>query len=77
MTDRADERQFYEVDAQIAAFNKQINKSCALLSVSKGLAHFEPDRDHSFREVFARADKSMYEQKKKYYQTVGNRRADG
>ncbi len=77
VTDRADERKFYEVDAQIEAFNKRTDESRGLLYVSKGLAHFEPDRDHSFRDVFARADQSMYEQKKKYYQTVGNRRADG
>ena len=64
-----------KVDAGIAAFNERDKGSCVLLSISKGLAHFEPARDHSFKEVFARADMIMYEQKKKYYQTVGNRRA--
>lgn len=65
------------VDAEIAAFNNREKGSCALLSVSKGLARFEPGRDHSFKEVFARADMNMYEQKKKYYQTEGNRRSNG
>jgi len=64
-----------KVDAGIAAFNEREKGSFVLLSISKGLAHFEPARDHSFKEVFARADMIMYEQKKKYYQTVGNRRA--
>lgn len=75
VTERADEKDFYRVDAQVAAFNQRTTGSCAPLSISKGLAHFEPGQDYSYKEVFARADMSMYEQKKKYYQTVGNRRA--
>ena len=77
VVDRADEKDFYQVDEEIAAFNRQTEGSCALLSISKGLAHYEHGRDHSFKEVFARADMSMYEQKKKYYQSEGNRRTGG
>ncbi|MBR3740211.1 MAG: diguanylate cyclase [Clostridia bacterium] len=73
--ERVDEREFYQVDLEIAAFNRQAHGKNAQLSVSKGLAHYEPGMDHSFKEVFARADMSMYEQKKTYYQTEGNRRA--
>ena len=76
VTDRADEKDFYRVDDQIEAFNRRMGESRALLSISKGLAHYEPDRDHSYKEVFARADMDMYAQKKRYYQTDGNRRAD-
>lgn len=74
--DRVDEKAFYSVDAQIAAFNQKMNGKGPILSISKGLAHYEPDRDQSYKEVFARADMSMYDQKKHYYQTEGNRRAD-
>ena len=63
-----------QVDAEIAAFNEREKGSCAALSISKGLAHFEPGQDSSFKEVFARADMIMYEQKKNYYQAKGNRR---
>ena len=75
--DRADEKDFYRMDAQINAFNKRTDGSCAKLSISKGLANFEPGRDRSYKEVFARADMDMYEQKKRYYQSEGNRRRDG
>ena len=75
--ERVDEREFNQVDAEIAAFNQQADGKSALLSVSKGMAHYEPGTDHSFKEVFARADKGMYVQKKTYYQTEGNRRSDG
>lgn len=74
--DQACAEDLNRVDAEIAAFNEREKGSRAVLSVSKGLAHFEPERDHSFKEVFARADMIMYEQKKNYYQTVGNRRAE-
>lgn len=75
--DRADEKDFYQMEAQIEAFNQRADGNCAKLSISKGLAHYEPGRDHSYKEVFARADMDMYEQKKRYYQTEGNRRRDG
>ncbi|MBQ6959453.1 MAG: diguanylate cyclase [Clostridia bacterium] len=74
--DRACSQDLDRVDAEIAAFNRREKGSSTVLSVSKGLAHFEPGKDHAFKEVFARADMIMYEQKKKYYQTVGNRRSE-
>ena len=74
--DRADEKDFYRMEDQINAFNQRTGGSSAKLSISKGLAYYEPGRDHSYKEVFARADMDMYEQKKRYYQTVGNRRRD-
>ena len=33
-------------------------------TVSSGLAEYDPDRDHSVREIFERADAKMYEDKK-------------
>ena len=74
--ERVTEEELAQVDAEIETFNEREKGSCVLLSISKGLARFEPDRDHSFKEVFARADMIMYEQKKNYYQTQGNRRKD-
>lgn len=38
------------------------------VTVAKGRAAFSPDADEAYREVFARADGAMYEDKKAYYQ---------
>lgn len=46
----------------------------AVLSVSQGAACFVPGQDESFSDVFARADKIMYENKRAYYRESG---ADG
>ena len=64
------------VDEEIAAFNEHEKEKGGILTlaVSRGVAHFQPGEDHSFKEVFARADKTMYEEKKRYYQTTGDRR---
>ena len=70
--ERVTDEELAQVDAEIAAFNEREKGSCAALSISKGLAHFEPGQDSSFKEVFARADMIMYEQKKNYYQAKGN-----
>ena len=44
------------------------------LSLSKGYAIFEAGSDQDYRAVFNRADNAMYEDKKAYYQTHGDRR---
>ena len=62
-----------ETDVAIAEFNES-SKHPAKLSVSRGMARFEPERDTSFEDTFARADKMMYDDKRAYYQTVGDRR---
>ena len=62
-----------EMDVAIAEFNES-SKHPAKLSVSRGVARFEPERDTSFEDTLARADKMMYDDKRVYYQTVGDRR---
>lgn len=66
-----------DVEASIAAFNVS-NKPCpANLAISQGMTRFVAGQDGSYREVFARADQSMYENKRAYYSTVGDRRGRG
>ena len=62
-----------EVDVAITEFNES-SKCPAKLAISRGVARFEPERDTSFEDAFARADKMMYDNKRVYYQTVGDRR---
>ncbi len=57
---------FDKVDAAIAAFNVSTDYP-AQLAVSKGIAEFTPGQDTSFKDVFARADSTMYENKRAYY----------
>lgn len=41
------------------------------ISIAFGCAVFDREKDHSFREVFERADKMMYEEKKKIHESDG------
>lgn len=41
------------------------------ISIAYGCAVFDPDKDHSYQEVFERADRLMYEDKKKIHETDG------
>ena len=41
------------------------------ISIAFGCAVFDREKDHSFREVFERADKIMYEEKKKIHESDG------
>lgn len=58
-----------KVDAEIAAYNANEKTAGIFLAVSKGTAQFRAGQDTSFREVFSRADKRMYNEKMEYYQT--------
>ncbi|MBR6960655.1 MAG: diguanylate cyclase [Clostridiales bacterium] len=53
---------------------EQMNSSANVLeriSIAYGCAVFDPDKDHSYQEVFERADRLMYEDKKKIHETDG------
>ncbi len=64
---------FAKIEAAIADFN--VTRTYPpMLAVSKGAACFVPGQDTSHKEVVARADKLMYEDKRAYYRTVGDRR---
>ena len=62
------------LERNIAEFNRAERSAPAALRLSMGVAEFQPGKDSSYREVFARADRAMYEVKKAYYETVGDRR---
>ena len=63
----------HEVDAAIEEFNAS-GRCPARLAVSRGVARFDATNDTVFEDTFARADKVMYDDKRLYYQTIGNRR---
>jgi len=63
-----------QVDTAVAAYNASEEKSGVFLAVSKGASSFIPGQDTSFKEVFSRADKIMYNDKTAYYQTYADRR---
>lgn len=44
------------------------------LLMSGGFAQFDPLRDRKYKDMFDRADRQMYEQKKAYHMSNGNRR---
>ena len=68
-------RQMDAVDAGVERFNARHRAEGVALAISKGMAEYRPGEDSGYKEVFARADRTMYERKKAYYETVGDRRA--
>lgn len=62
------------VATALAAFNESRHYD-AVLAISQGVSHFEPETDSCFKDVFARADHAMYVSKREYYRTVGDRRS--
>ncbi|MBQ7372545.1 MAG: GGDEF domain-containing protein, partial [Blautia sp.] len=67
-----DDSEMENMDAGIRTFNREGQEP--ILAVSKGTASYEPQVDMAFKDVFARADEAMYDDKKAYYETTGNRR---
>lgn len=61
------EGRFRRAEALVEAYNKTDREHQALLSISMGHASFVPGQDHSFRDVFVRADQKMYERKDSYH----------
>lgn len=60
------------LEAEIDAVNAQATKDNVKLAISKGMAAYRESEDKCFADVFARADRQMYEDKKAYYEIVGN-----
>ena len=54
-------------DKLLATFDNRIelNHALDLVEMATGMAVFDPDNDTSFSEVFERADRKMYERKKR------------
>ena len=53
-------RKLREIEAAVAAFNAAPDRPEAELMLSMGAAAYRPGVDKSFREVFVRADETMY-----------------
>lgn len=60
-----EESELETIDSGIRAFNS--GRQEAMLSVAKGIAHYDPQIDGSYKDVFARADETMYKRKRDYY----------
>ena len=57
---------FNSVIAKIDSFN-ELDEIPLVISVSKGVAFFDPKKDTSYADVFNRADENMYEDKEEFY----------
>lgn len=55
------------IDESIEAYNRGCPAQEAKLSLSRGYSDFIPERDHSFRDVFIRADGQMYDSKDSFH----------
>ena len=73
-----DPAQLRDVIEQLRAAVKWANDTApeakARLEISCGAAVFDPNTDHSFADVFRRADQLMYQEKAAYYASHGDRR---
>ena len=65
------EERLGRIDQAVAAYNQEEHEHKAVLSLSKGEAGYRPGEDHSFHEVFVRADERMYERKDNYHRRNG------
>lgn len=64
----------HRVNEALEVFNTTQKTSPALLALSQGMTRFISGQDDSYAAVFARADHLMYDDKREYYRTVGDRR---
>lgn len=65
---------FDELDRAITEANKREKAYKTPLSMSKGYALFDQERDREYRDVAHRADDAMYEDKAEYYKKHDRRR---
>jgi GGDEF domain-containing protein len=65
------ERELATITQGIEDYNRDARPCPALLSLSRGTAHYDPERDESFNDVFVRADEAMYADKHAYYDAIG------
>ena len=67
-------QRFSLLDWELEEVNRTGRPYVIPLSLAKGAAAYMPETDTGFMKVFERADQAMYEDKKKYYETHGDRR---
>ena len=68
------QRLFGRMEEELSALNRTERPYSVPLTVSKGMAVYDPASDADFKSVFKRADLAMYEDKRAYYAVHGNRR---
>ena len=61
------------MDAAVERFNREEKEYAMTLSFSHGEAAFRPGVDNNYKDVFKRADDSMYQGKLNFYQDHGQR----
>ena len=71
---RTIEERFMTLDHVLEHFNSYEKDYEVELALSKGYAIYDPNCDKEFRDVFKRADAAMYEDKRRYYMSHGDRR---
>jgi diguanylate cyclase (GGDEF)-like protein len=65
------------VEERVSLFNEKRKGEGGVLSISMGTASYDPELDHSFRELFVRADETMYHNKNEYHSRLAvNARED-
>ena len=62
------EAKLTELEQRIRANNEQAQEEYMRISVAWGLAEYEKDQDRSFEEVYRKADRSMYQMKKRMHE---------
>jgi diguanylate cyclase (GGDEF)-like protein len=65
---------FRRLEHEIAGVNKMDRAYKVELGISKGAARYEAGIDNDFISVFKRADQAMYDDKRNYYLSHGDRR---
>ena len=59
-----------QVEERVALFNEKRRGEGGVLSISMGTASYDPGLDTSFRELFVRADETMYQNKNEYHSSL-------
>lgn len=67
LTSEEMEQRLASIDQATDAYNRGDAQNEAALSLSRGHASFQPGVDHSFRDVFLRADAHLYSRKDSYH----------
>ena len=59
-----------QVEERVSLFNEKRKGEGGVLSISMGTASYDPGLDASFRELFVRADETMYVNKNEYHSSL-------
>ena len=59
-------------DRMVEAHNASVKQRWEQISISKGMAVFDADKDKSVEQVLHRADELMYEDKRQYKTTAAH-----